>query len=646
MYRRAQANAAASRAIREEKRQALAEERAIEELGLTSTSKVVAKKVTSNEGLFRRMEAQKQAAEARTRKKMLAAEQQEAREWQRTPNRDRNRGSRLDSQVSPRTDTGVTRTNSGIRHKSPQRRTKLLAETVEQASAREPEPEPESEPDPVATIDEEAYDEFLTFALKGSSKNQLEVPSEPNGSGGTSQPGVGPWREQQCAAQAPANADPHRKPAVANDARSCADPDQDADDDDGWEERLLRLQRRRDYHLAETALLLQREKAANAADANALMEAETESESEEEATVAAQETGKQVSRFLAQKLAQQEHERSQRLVRLRQNLQGMSYGITGRSKVVTGDRQDPDKLMACYDVDRDGMLNLVEFRAMVRMGGKMAEKQLPEKELRLLYKEMGGTLTAGVAVQELTDFVWRGQLKGRITQTVDHASLAKPAVIALCQHQEDLPALWKRLHPDHNTEQIEKINSVEVGNILAALSCTVSRDTVVYMMRQLGAEVTPGRELLSMPFVDFMTMLPQLVGHLGLVLKTSEPEPELELDSDPDPEADAELETQTVQGPVLIYQLTSDTMVNRVPRRSGSPRSPVATKKQQQQTQGKRAGRAAQTRRETTEKPARARSRSRATTGKNQTVVGQQSMTDDPGHRWLAAKGRAMERET
>jgi hypothetical protein len=292
------------------------------------------------------------------------------------------------------------------------------------------------------------------------------------------------------------------------------------------------------------------------------------------------------------------------------------------------------------------MLNWVEFRSMVRTGGKMAEKQLPDHDLRLLYKQMGGTLTAGITVHELTDFVWRGTWQPRALRSDDQATLVKPAVMALCQRKDDLPRLWRKFHPNQNAEQKGIINTVEVTNVLNELGCTVPRNTVVYMMRRLGAEFGSGRELLSMPFAEFVTMLPQLCEQLGLVEQPLGAELKGQT---PEPEPDTGLDMHMQKGPVRVYQLTSDNMVNRVPPTTpGSPRFPAATTSQQQQQPRGRGGRGGQTRRENTEELSRAgRSHSRAR-GKDQVAEtqGQQGkVVDDGGRMWLAAKGRSVERE-
>jgi CRP-like cAMP-binding protein/Ca2+-binding EF-hand superfamily protein len=90
-------------------------------------------------------------------------------------------------------------------------------------------------------------------------------------------------------------------------------------------------------------------------------------------------------------------EQSEQLDTLAQRLKSFSYGSTG---------QDPVKLLRHFDKNRSGELDLTEFTAAVRKGGRMTRAMMPDADIQSLFTLMDKDQSGTVGIDELKHFVW------------------------------------------------------------------------------------------------------------------------------------------------------------------------------------------------------------------------------------------------
>lgn len=95
------------------------------------------------------------------------------------------------------------------------------------------------------------------------------------------------------------------------------------------------------------------------------------------------------------------------VVAMKNKLQAISYQAK---------RQDPKRFFAQYDKDKSGSLDLGEFIAAVRKGGRMPPATISDRDLKTLFGVVDSDRSGDMSIDELTAFVW-GSLDGAAAAT-------------------------------------------------------------------------------------------------------------------------------------------------------------------------------------------------------------------------------------
>lgn len=91
------------------------------------------------------------------------------------------------------------------------------------------------------------------------------------------------------------------------------------------------------------------------------------------------------------------------LTLIKTRMQALSYD-TG-----TGARQDPERVFKLFDYDDSGELNMAEFIAAVRKGGRLSKQTLSDSGIRWLFRKIDKDNSGAVDIAELKEFVWGGE---------------------------------------------------------------------------------------------------------------------------------------------------------------------------------------------------------------------------------------------
>ena len=84
--------------------------------------------------------------------------------------------------------------------------------------------------------------------------------------------------------------------------------------------------------------------------------------------------------------------------KLRSNLHAHSYG--------TSSGQDPRSLFKKYDRNKDGAIDLREFKDAVRKGGQITARKMTDNEVRDIFQMVDTDDSGSLSVDELAEFVW------------------------------------------------------------------------------------------------------------------------------------------------------------------------------------------------------------------------------------------------
>lgn len=92
------------------------------------------------------------------------------------------------------------------------------------------------------------------------------------------------------------------------------------------------------------------------------------------------------------------------IVVARQKLRSLSYSMSG---------EDPARLFKIFDRNNSGAIDLQEFRAGMRKGGKITHNAMDDEAIEMLFWEMGARAmdeygNGELGIDELTNFVWPG----------------------------------------------------------------------------------------------------------------------------------------------------------------------------------------------------------------------------------------------